>query len=278
MHARWKAMPAAAAAVVVMLIAPLAGHAECRAASPDYTIALIELYTSEGCDSCPPADRWLSKLALGPAESHAVVLAFHVDYWDRLGWRDRFGSPVFTARQYEEVRRQHTGFAYTPQVVVHGRDFPQWRSPTQPAAAIAAANARPSRAAIELAAWTRGTRTADVDVSVRVAERRDRANARVHVALVQNALVSDVAAGENAGKRLSHDHVVRQWRAGFKPDANGEVRERISFTLPAETGPLAVVAVAEDAVTGDVLQALSLPLCTPERVARRGAASPQASH
>ncbi len=263
MHATWKAMLAVAAAIVVTLIVPSAGHAECRATSPDYTIALIELYTSEGCDSCPPADRWLSQLALRPADSHAVALAFHVDYWDRLGWRDRFGSPTFTARQHEEVRRQHTGFAYTPQVVVQGRDFPQWRSPTQPEAAITAANGRPSRAGIEIAARARGTRAADVDVSVRVPEPRDRANARVHVALAQNALVSDVAAGENAGKRLSHDHVVRQWRAGFKPDANGELHERISFTLPAETGPLAVVAFAEDARTGDVLQALSLPLCTP---------------
>jgi hypothetical protein len=263
MRATRKAMLAAAAAVVVMPIVPSAGDAECRATSPDYTTALIELYTSEGCDSCPPADRWLSRLALGGAASRAVALAFHVDYWDRLGWRDRFGSPAFTARQYEEVRRQPAGFAYTPRVIVQGRDFPQWRSRAQPEAAIAAANAQPSRAVIEVAAQARGTRAADVDVSVRIPERRDRANALVHVALIQSALVSVVAAGENAGKRLSHDHVVRQWRAGFKPDANGEVRERISFALSAETGPLAIVAFAEDAGTGDVLQALSLPLCTP---------------
>jgi len=255
-------MRTAAAAVAVVLMAPAVAGGECRATSPGYTVALVELYTSEGCDSCPPADRWLSGLALDPAEPRAVALAFHVDYWDRLGWRDRFGSPAFTARQYEEVRRQRTGFAYTPQVVVQGRDFPDWRSPAEPERAIAAANARPSRAAIALSAQTSGARTADVDVSVRVSERRDRANARVHVALVQSTLTSDVAAGENAGKRLSHDHVVRQWRAGFKPDAQGDVREQISFALPAETGPLAIVAFAEDTVTGEVLQALSLPLCT----------------
>jgi hypothetical protein len=257
MNATWKAILAVAA----VLMLPSAGHTECRATSPAYTAALIELYTSEGCDSCPPADRWLSRPALEPTESRAVALAFHVDYWDRLGWRDRFGSAAFTARQYEEVHRQHTGFAYTPQVVIQGRDFPQWRSPEQPEAAIAAANARPSRAAIDLAAQRRGTRAVEVDVTVRIPERRDRANARVHVALVQGALASDVAAGENAGKRLSHDHVVREWRAGFKPDSNGDVRERITFALPAETGPLAIVAFVEDAGSGDVLQALSLPLC-----------------
>ena len=81
--------------------------------------------------------------------------------------------------------------------------------------------------------------------------------------MVQSALVSDVGAGENAGKRLSHDHVVREWRAGLKPDAKGEVREHVSFALPADTGPLAIVAFAENAATGDVLQALTLPLCAP---------------
>jgi hypothetical protein len=226
---------------------------------------LIELYTSEGCDSCPPADRWLSKLASGSGETRAVALAFHVDYWDRLGWRDRFGNAAFTARQYDEVRRQGTGFAYTPQVVVQGRDFPQWRVPAQPGTAIAAANARPARAAIELAVLGEhaGTRTATVDVAVRVPDRRDRADALVNVALVQDSLASDVAAGENAGKHLAHDHVVRQWRGGLKLDGNGEVHQRVSLVLPPETGPLAIVAFAEHAGTGEVLQALSLPLCAP---------------
>ena len=252
-------------AISVASIVASSAFADCRARSPDYTLALIELYTSEGCDSCPPADRWFSKLAPGSAENRAVALAFHVDYWDRLGWRDRFGDAAFTARQYEEVRRQHTGFAYTPQVVVQGRDFPQWRSPAQPTTAIAAANARPARAAIELALHGQGVgaRVANVDVDVRIPDRRDRANALVNVALVQSSLASDVAAGENAGKHLTHDHVVRQWREGLKPDANGEVHRRINLELPPETGPLAVVAFAEHAETGEVLQALSLPFCAP---------------
>jgi hypothetical protein len=249
--------------LVTALVVPALAHAQCRATSPDFTIALIELYTSEGCDSCPPADRWFSKLALGPTTARSATLAFHVDYWDRLGWRDRFGKAVFTARQYEEVQRQRGAFAYTPQVLIAGRDFASWRVPAQPEAAIAAANARPPKATIELAAQRQGTRAAAVELSVRVPEPRDSANAQVHVALVQSALASDVGAGENAGKRLTHDHVVREWRAGLKPDAKGEVREHLSFTLPADTGPLAVVAFAENAATGDVLQALTLPLCAP---------------
>jgi hypothetical protein len=262
MNPKGNAIVAAILAVTAVAL-PSAAYAQCRASSPDYTIALIELYTSEGCDSCPPADRWFSKVALGQPTARSATLAFHVDYWDRLGWRDRFGNAAFTARQYEEVQRQRGGFAYTPQVLIAGRDFPSWRVPTQPEAAIAAANGRPPRATIELAAQTRGARAADVELSVRVPEPRDRPNARIHVALVQSALVSEVAAGENAGKRLAHDHVVREWRAGFKPDAKGDVHERLSFTLPADKGPLAIVAFAEDAGTGDVLQALTLPLCAP---------------
>lgn len=265
MHWTWRIRLKMLLAVCAVSVIPSVGYADCRAKSPEYTLALVELYTAEGCDSCPPADRWFSTVAPGPSETRAVALAFHVDYWDRLGWRDRFGNAAFTARQYEEVRRQHAGFAYTPQVVVQGRDFPQWRAPAQPEAAIAAANARPARAAIELT--VRGqdaaTRTANVDVDVRVPDRRDRANALVNVALVQGSLASDVAAGENAGKHLAHDHVVRQWREGFKLDANGEVHQRISLALPPETGPLAIVAFAERAGTGEVLQALSLALCAP---------------
>jgi hypothetical protein len=102
-----------------------------------------------------------------------------------------------------------------------------------------------------------------VDVDVRVPDRRDRADAVVNVALLQSSLASDVAAGENAGKHLTHDHVVRQWRDGLKLDANGELHRRIALDLPPEAGPLAVVAFAEHAETGEVLQALSLPVCAP---------------
>jgi hypothetical protein len=108
-----------------------------------------------------------------------------------------------------------------------------------------------------------GTRVANVDVDVRVPDRRDRADAQVNVALVQGSLASDVAAGENAGMHLAHEHVVRQWHEGLELDANGEVHQRIGLALPSETGPLTIVAFAERSGTGEVLQALSLPFCAP---------------
>jgi hypothetical protein len=252
------------ASAAVLSFVSLAADAACDAKSPDHLVALIELYTSEGCDSCPPADKWLSRM-LGtdkarPAVTRVVPIAFHVDYWDRLGWKDRFASAKYTDRQYEQMRRQQASFVFTPQVMLQGRDFGQWRAADDPAAAIATVNARRPRASIELAVEPQGT-DAIVDVHVKVPDVRDRGRAVVAVALVQSKLSSDVKAGENAGKRLAHDHVVRQWREGISLDAAGELRQRFQFPLPADPGPLEIVAFAEDAVGGDVLQALALPLC-----------------
>jgi len=248
-------------AVTAMSAWPAAGNADCRAVSPDYTVALLELYTSEGCDSCPPADRWFSSLHLGPDAPHAAALAFHVDYWDRLGWRDRFASAAYTQRQYEQMRRHDTSFVYTPQVLLQGGDFASWRSAGQPTSALAVINARPPRATIELAATRTNHASIAVDVHVRVLLAPERAHAVVAVALVQSGLSSDVKAGENEGKHLVHDHVVRAWQAGLAVDAGGELQRRVELPLPSDGGPLEVVAFAEDGASGEVLQVLTLPLC-----------------
>jgi hypothetical protein len=242
---------------------PLAPHAECRATSAEHMTAVVELYTSEGCDSCPPADRWLSAFTRGSDASRAVALAFHVDYWDRLGWRDRFGSARYTTRQHEQAARQQESFVYTPQVLLQGMDFPAWRTQGGPEAAIAVINARPARATIDLSAAPADRGATAVDLRVRIPQPRDREHATIAVALVQDGLASDVKAGENAGKRLQHDRVVRQWRVAAPVlDANGEATDRFVLPLPTDAGALSVVALAENADTGAVLQAVSLSLCS----------------
>src|SRR6185312_7071942 len=125
MHLAWRTLMVAA---WIPALAPAIAYADCRAHSPDHSTALIELYTSEGCDSCPPADRWLSSLSKQKLGDRAVALALHVDYWDRLGWKDRFGSAGFSQRQREESARSGGEFVYTPQVMLQGRDFPQWQA------------------------------------------------------------------------------------------------------------------------------------------------------
>src|SRR6185503_17832966 len=133
-----------ALAVAAALCAAQASAAPvCHAASDRAARPLIELYTSEGCDSCPPAERWLSSRFAPDARQSAIALAFHVDYWDRLGWVDRFASAQYTARQYESMRANRATFVYTPQVLLQGHDYASWNA--DDAAAIdAAASAAPA--------------------------------------------------------------------------------------------------------------------------------------
>ena len=256
MGATWRAWIIA----VTISIQPIAAYADCRAHSPGYSAALIELYTSEGCDSCPPADRWLSSLSTRNFGDRVVAVAWHVDYWDRLGWKDRFGSASFSQRQQEQSSRSGGDFVYTPQVLLQGRDFSQWHGAGALEQAITKINARPARAKLDIAMQTL-ERTADIEVDARVIDPRDRADAVIAVALIQSGLASDVKAGENAGKRLRHDRVVRQWRETIALDASGAGKGKISLALPSEPGPLSVVVIAENKRTGDVLQALELPAC-----------------
>jgi hypothetical protein len=234
----------------------------CSAKSGAQTVALVELYTSEGCDSCPPADRWLATTFGEGSEARAAALAFHVDYWDRLGWKDRFASTDYTARQYDVVRTGASRFAYTPQVLVQGRDVPDWggRSADSGAMrAITAANATRARADIALEARME-ERAIVVKATARV-RAEDRAGGRLFVALTQDGLVSDVNAGENAGVRLTHDNVVRTLRTGSTVDGEGALRFDGSLALPTE-GPArySLVAFVQKPATGEVLQSLALPV------------------
>ena len=253
---KWLAVAAAAGG----LVAGPAHGTVCTARSGPQTVPLVELYTSEGCNSCPLADRWLSARFAGNAVGAAAIpLAFHVDYWDRLGWKDRFATPAYTERQYDAMRANRARFVYTPQVLVQGKDFPEWRDRGD-AAALAAASTRPARAEITLEAEPQRGSIA-VKATAHVASSADRKGAALYIALTDDGLASDVKAGENAGVRLVHDHVVRLFRAGPSPDAGGGMRWSVALPVPAETGSaLTVVAFVQNAGAGDVLQALALPL------------------
>jgi hypothetical protein len=160
MHPAWRTLVVAA----LIPASAAAAYADCQAWSPNHSTALIELYTSEGCNSCPPADRWLSSLSKQNLGDRAVALALHVDYWDRLGWKDRFGSAAFSQRQRDESARSGGEFVYTPQVLLQGRDFPQWQAGAAFEQAIAAVNVRPARAVLGLVVHPREGNMIDVDL------------------------------------------------------------------------------------------------------------------
>ena len=217
--------------------------ASCQAVSAVTRVTLVELYTSEGCDSCPQADRWLSGLKGRP---DVLAAAFHVDYWDRLGWKDRFADPRNTARQAESQRWSGARFSYTPQVLVNGKD---WRY--QQGLPTAAA---PAVVRVQL------VRESEARVQVRV-QALDGSPQRLGAwwAVLEDDHVSVVRAGENAGATLRHDHVVRE---------QGQLAPRLaadpaawSIDVPAqgEGGRrVRLLLVVTDAGTGLPLQAVQL--------------------
>jgi len=150
-------------------------------------------------------------------------------------------------------------FVYTPQVVVQGKDFPEWHG-GRAVATLASASTQPARAEITLGA-ERERGSIAIKATARVPSAADRKGAVLYVALADDGRASDVKAGDNAGARLEHDNVVRLFRAGPAPDANGEIRWDVTVPVPAEAGNAStIVAFVQNAHAGDVLQTVALPL------------------
>src|SRR6516165_5227160 len=172
--------------------------AESTFESGETQTSLIELFTSEGCSSCPPAERWLSAFKLHPdLWKKTVPVAFHVDYWDRLGWRDRFAKPEFTARQQRYAAAWGGDSVYTPGFVVNGKEWRDWFG----------GNGMP------ITSTKVGVLRVSVgdDGKVSATFAPDTMQARplaLNVALLGNDLESDVKRGENSGRKLRHDFVV----------------------------------------------------------------------
>jgi hypothetical protein len=216
----------------------------CQAQSGAGITTVIELYTSEGCSSCPPADQWVSTLK----DQGAVVQAFHVAYWDYIGWPDRFAQAPFTTRQRDIAARNGLRGVYTPQVVRNGRDWPQWRGVQKIAGGAPAAPV-----AITLARVDQGDA-----FEARVSTVAPDAPWAAYWSVTEDGHTSRVKAGENAGEFLQHDFVVRQ----LVPVGRYQGARTLQFVaLPAQPEHARRVnLVVTDPQSGATLQALSL-LC-----------------
>ena len=181
------------------------------------TPVLVELFTSEGCSSCPPADALLLRLGRTQPVSgtDAIVLEEHVDYWDRLGWKDPFSSGAVTARQTEYGEALGGRQIYTPQMIVDGRAEFVGSAENKALQAIRSAGAA-SKPAVSLAWDKDGMLIIHIDV-LGNATRGD--TPQVFLAVTENMLHSDVKRGENAGRSLQHDGVVRQLKTIAEIDA-----------------------------------------------------------
>jgi hypothetical protein len=222
---------------------------QCLAHSGPNTAALVELYTSEGCSSCPPADRWLSSLgARGHAPERVVPLALHVDYWDYIGWKDPYAKRDFSLRQRKLTQLQRLALVYTPQVMLQGRDFRGWGTPAFDEA-VAKINARSARARLSLEIVSMKSDAVVVRVAAEILDAGQRDEAALYLAAYENRLES-------------HDHLVLEWQ---RPSAFSQprlVEQRDLPLLPkAVPGNSGVVGFVQNRRTAEVLQALMLPAC-----------------
>jgi hypothetical protein len=248
-----------AALLAAAATAPAAG-ASCVARSAPAAATVVELYTSEGCSSCPPADRWLGTLG---GRADVVALGFHVDYWDGLGWKDRFASPAFTRRQSDSQRTSGARFSYTPQVIVDGRDWREW--PSLPAAS----SRHVAPVALTFSLDGDGALRLQVDPVPPAGSGSGAAGAlparlAAEIAVVDDRLQSRVQAGENRGETLRHDDVVRAVVAlpawtGALPHAQRVVPAERTAVPALEAGASRHwTAVVRDADTGRPVQAVEL--------------------
>ena len=256
-------LPMLSLAVVMPAGAQMDASQRCTVKSGPRTAALVELYSSEGCSSCPPADLRLNALRqeLGAgtdAASLVVPLALHVTYWDQIGWKDPLAQAQFDARQAELLRHQPRHVAYTPQFFVGGTELRGWD--TQLPAAIRRINATPAAVNIRLSATPGPDGTLLLEAQAAAPDAQTSGD--LYVAVTESGIVSTVLRGENRGATLRHDAAVRLW-LGPVALAQGQARLRRAVKLPASwrAEHLQVAAFVQRAGGSAILQAVSTAPC-----------------
>jgi hypothetical protein len=221
---------------------------------------VVELFTSQGCSSCPPADRLLTELTNEPEFSGRVLpLAFHVDYWNYIGWKDPFSSSRWSQRQRRYGRYLGHGRAYTPQLVIAGREDVVGSRGGQIREMLREALKRPAPATVSLDLGEVSGGELPVHAEARLTGGAADGKLELLVALWQDGLVTEVGRGENGGRTLANDRVVRQLasvtelpgKAGA--EGGGEVSLEVESGWPRKD--LGVVAFLQDTGSGAILGA-----------------------
>ena len=223
---------------------------------------LLELFTSEGCSSCPPADRLLEILDQKQpvAGANLIVLSEHVDYWDRLGWKDPFSSPQYTARQQDYTNRYHFDGVYTPQLVVDGR-YGFVGSDGREASAAIEKVIREPKVPMTISNVARNGNEVTARIELPADQNFRGARAMLYVALADNKQESHVERGENGGHTLVHVAVVRILRQVGMIDLDAASAKEIALPVQGGSGSgLRLVAFIQDAKTGHVVAAVQQKL------------------
>jgi hypothetical protein len=235
-------------------------NAQTAAAPQSRTPVLVELFTAEGCSSCPPADNILAKLEqLQPVSgAQIIILGEHVDYWDKDGWHDRFSSHDYTDRQTEYATRLHVSEGiYTPQMIVDGTDQFNGSDPTHALKSITTAAQTPK---VSLTLTNVAVNGRKVSASVSAPPFPFKGD--LYAALVDPADSTEVKRGENSGKHLDHAGVVRtlQRVGSFKDLAGGPRNFTLNAPSDATPGSMRVVVFAQRSDEGPIVGAVSAPV------------------
>lgn len=236
---------------LMLLASPFAQAQSCSFQSPAKRLPLVELYTSEGCSSCPPADQWLATLTARP---DAVALSMHVNYWDYIGWKDPFAKAEFTTRQRWLAGINRNATIYTPGIFVASREFREWGNSADDqrvfnrySSVASAAAIRVNQPAAKGDAWRIDAALTDQQVDLTDTKR-------LFVATSHNGAQVKVKAGENSGRTLSHNHVVQYWSGALASKTPGRFEWQGVVSADADE----VVAFVQDTKTGEVLQAFKV--------------------
>ena len=224
--------------------------------SANTVTSVVELYTSEGCSSCPPADRFLATLGarIGPG-LRAVPLAFHVDYWNRLGWPDPFSKRQYTDRQRWIARINRQRSIYTPELVVSGQET---RSGEKVFDRIRKHNSQRASVNIKLQVKRKGSQRLTAEIAF---DNASGNAAEGYIAIYENGIIRKIGAGENRGATLHHEFLVRYWSEAHPIDTgqSGLLAE-LDIDPGWKASNLGIAVVAVDPKSSATLQAVRTPL------------------
>jgi hypothetical protein len=205
---------------------------------PNGGVAVVELFTSEGCSSCPPADALLAKLVID-GQAGVYPLAFHVDYWDSREWRDAFSDPRFSARQQAYAEAHHSRESYTPQMMVNGGVGFVGSDSEVAAKQISAALKKMPAVSIHVSAtFESGTVTANCSLDGAAIGKT------LNVALAERGIERKVTGGENAGRMLVHENIVRAFiRANI---TDNTMTIKVPMPADAKAEQCSIIAYVQD--------------------------------
>ena len=205
---------------------------------------VVELFTSQGCSSCPPADALLHDLA---KMDGVIPLALHVDYWDYIGWKDSFATPAFTERQRAYARAQHEQSIYTPQMMINGHQHVVGNRKSQVMAALRQHAGQPQ--AVVLSVKRQGGK-----IVINLSQSRGVGGVDIHVASYRDISTVDIQRGENAGKTISYANVVTGLQTVGKWNGQGAV----ALTTATPTGADGHVVIVQKQNHGEIIAAVNL--------------------